>query len=483
MAASRGRDNTGADARAQRDGDRLTDLETIMWQVERDPFLSSTFGSVTVLDQLPHRERLERRLTQMVRSIPRLRQRVEPGLGVLAPPAWRDDPAFDLNHHIRRVALPAPGGWPELAELTHRFVSDPLDRQRPLWQYLIVEGFDRSRAALVQKTHHVLTDGIGGVRMSEQFVDLTRDPDGAPRDADEPLTITTAGRVGPAAVITDAVAHSLRRSSGALWGLTTGITTGVAGDLLHPDRALARPVAVVDAARSTVRQLLAADRARSPLWTSRSLQRAFTTFDVDFDDAYRAAKALGGTLNDLFVTAAAGGAGAYHREKGAPVDELRMAMPVSTRRDRTAGGNAFVPTRVLVPAGEVDPIRRFATVRAALTTTRHEPAIELAGAYAGMAVLLPAPVLAGAARRRTASVDFTTSNVRAAPIELYIAGARIDATYALGPLAGTAFNLTMMSYHGVLHLGLHLDRRAIEDPELLRRCLEASFAELVDAGR
>ena len=106
-----------------------------------------------------------------------------------------------------------------------------------------------------------------------------------------------------------------------------------------------------------------------------SLDRWFGTIDVDFDTSYRTAKALGGSLNDFFVAGAAGGAGAYHRRHGAPVDELRMAMPVSTRTDKLAGGNSFVPTRLLVPTDIAEPRARFDAVRAVLTQTRSTPAL------------------------------------------------------------------------------------------------------------
>ena len=92
--------------------------------------------------------------------------------------------------------------------------------------------------------------------------------------------------------------------------------------------------------------------------------------------------------------------------------------------------------------------------------------------------LLPTSVVVRIARQQAETVDFTTSNVRAAPFDLYIAGAHIEATYPLGPLAGSAFNLTMMSYRGWLNMGLHLDTGAVTEPELLRDHLVEAFAEL-----
>ncbi len=176
------------------------------------------------------------------------------------------------------------------------------------------------------------------------------------------------------------------------------------------------------------------------------------------------------------------GAGAYHRELGVEVDELRMAMPVSTRQGGSAGGNSFVPTRVLVPAADVDPVTRFDQVHEVLGRTKAERAIGLVAGLAGVANLLPTSVLVRVARQQAETVDFTTSNLRAAPFDLYIAGARIEGTYPLGPLAGTAFNLTMMSYRGMLNLGLHVDSGMVTDAVLLRDAIAEGFAELIAAG-
>ena len=182
------------------------------------------------------------------------------------------------------------------------------------------------------------------------------------------------------------------------------------------------------------------------------------------------------------MTASAAAAGAYHHDDDADIAELRMAMPVSTRQDHSAGGNQFVPTRVLMPTGELDPVTRFGLVHEALQRTKHERAIGLVAGLAGVANLLPTSVVVRLARQQAETVDFTTSNVRAAPFDLYIAGARMEATYPIGPLAGTAFNVTMMSYRGGLNLGLHVDTGMVTDPERLRRHLVEAFAELIAAG-
>jgi hypothetical protein len=238
----------------------------------------------------------------------------------------------------------------------------------------------------------------------------------------------------------------------------------------------------VETTRSVVRQTMVTDHAHSPLWTERSLWRRLEVLSVPMEDARRVAKDLDGSLNDFFVTGAARGAGAYHQAKGAPVDELRMAMPISTRSDHSSGGNSFAPSRVLVPTAIDDPVTQFTEVRDRLARTRTERAFSVLEGLAGVMNVLPTSVLVRMTRQQVETVDFTTSNVRGAPLPLYIAGGLIEANYPLGPLAGTAFNLTLLSYDGALNMGLAIDTGAVDDPELLRTSIEQAFADLLAAG-
>ncbi len=456
---------------------RMSDLEALMWNLEKDPMLGSTFANVTVLDRPPDIDALRRRLDHATRAVPRLRQRVVPALGRLAPPEWQEDRGFDLGYHVRHVALPEPGTERQLFDLAAVLAQVPFDRTRPLWEFTVVDGLTGGQAALFQKMHHTITDGEGGVRMSIQFLDLQRDA------ADpEPLAPPEPSEPGDAAGITstalETLTHNVRRQLGI-----ARRSVGDAVDLVaHPERLVGLGGEIAETLRSVVRQVAVTDGAHSPLWTTRTLHRRFEVLRVNFDDAKRAAKVLGGSLNDFFVAGAAGGAGAYHRALGAEVDDLRMAMPISTRSEGSSGGNAFAPTRVLVPAGIVDPAERFAAVRERLSVTKRERAVGVAGALAGVMNVLPTSLLVRLARQQVEAVDFTTSNVRAAPFDLYVAGARIEANYPMGPIAGTAFNLTLLSYRGSLDMGLHIDTGAIADPSLLHDSIDESFAELIAAG-
>ncbi len=497
----------------QHAGAHLSAVEALMWTVDRDPVLSVTFGSITVLDRPPDMDRLSARMSRAMAAAPRLRQRVVDSPNPFATPQWCDDPDPDPAYHLRRVTLPPPGSIDQLHEFAATVVADPFDRTRPLWQFWVVDGLVGGQAALVLKMHHTITDGVGGVRLWEQFIDFERhprpdDPSGAddpgaravandphpaddPHVADDPVADVTApaSRWRPVSAVESVASAVGSVASAVATTARTGVnlahqsSSSVVALARHPSRATQLPGRSMAATRSTVRQVVVTDGSRSQMWADRSMHRTVRTVDIDLTDARDAAHRLGGTINDLFVTAVAGACGAYHRQRGIAVTDLRMAMPVSVRRDRVVGGNAFVPTRVLIPAGEPDPVRRFAQIHRVLTTVRDEPVLALGDMVATLANLLPPAVAVRLARQQVGSVDFTTSNVRASATKLYIGGSRIEATYPMGPLGGTAFNASMLSYAGVINIGLHIDHGAIDDPDLLTDCLKAEFSALIDHSR
>jgi WS/DGAT/MGAT family acyltransferase len=455
-----------------------------MWALEQDPVLRSTFAQLTLLDRPADLGRFRDRMARAARLVPRLRQRVVDPIGGLGPPEWVDDPLFDLDFHVRHVSVPAPGTQRQLLDLAALLSSDPFDRARPLWQFTLIDGLADGSAALLGKLHHTITDGEGGVRLSAMFVDLERDP-GVPPDDDaekEEADRPTGGAEDEAAGLgrnpVAAVADNLLGGVRGGLGLARRTLTGAGGAVAHPTTVPGMAADAVDASRSLLRQAAVVEKARSPLWEDRSLRRHLEVLSVPLEETKQVAKALGGTVNDVFVTGAVAAAGAYHRAKGAPVDQLRMAMPVSTRTDKGSGGNAFAPTRMLVPTGIEDPLERFAAVRDALGVSRGERALSLTGGLATVLGALPSPLLVRLARQQVGTVDFTTSNVRGAPFELYIAGGRVVANHPLGPMAGTAFNLTTLSYKGQLDMGCLVDPAAVTDPALLRRCLVEAYDEL-----
>ena len=238
------------------------------------------------------------------------------------------------------------------------------------------------------------------------------------------------------------------------------------------------------ACRGTVSTLSDTEKAHSTLWGARSLDRHLEILQVPLEPVKAAAHTLGGTLNVAFLTASAAAAGAYHRELGAPVDTLRASMAISTRRKESgAGSNSFTLAKLRVPTSEMDVTERFAAIQAAADAVRSSAAggINL-GSLAALAAALPTSLIVRLARQQSGTIDFATSNLRAAPFPLYIAGARIMGNFPVGPLAGVAFNLTLLSYCGSLDMGLHLDPAAVAEPALLRTLLLDAFDELIDVA-
>jgi diacylglycerol O-acyltransferase len=460
---------------------RMTETEFVMWTLDADPTLRSDFVNVTVLESAPDEERLRTKIAAALRDVPHFADRVVTAPLRLAPPEWHPQHELDLDYHLRRMALPSPGGMRELLDLAAVIAATPFDRARPLWEFTLVEGLDGGRVALLEKVHHAVTDGVGALKLSLSMVDFEPNPPANTQEnlAALPPSGDPVDRTGTIDVVTDALRFALGRQL----GLTRRAVAATTNALLHPQHAPTRASAARDMLASVRRQVLVTDPAHSPLFAPRSVGRRYETFSVAFEPAKKAAKSFGGTLNDLYVTGVAGALGLYHQRLGAPVQELRMAMPVNVREGtNTSPGNAFVPTRVLVPVIPKDPAERFAAVRERLTGLRHEPAIHAVGPLSGLMAALPPAVLLALARVQAATIDFATSNLRGSPVDLYTGGARIEANYPMGPREGTPLNVTMLSYRDELQMGIHLDPVAVTDPGALLDCMQESFDALLLAG-
>ena len=174
---------------------------------------------------------------------------------------------------------------------------------------------------------------------------------------------------------------------------------------------------------------------------------------------------------------------AFHREFGERPDSLRMAMPVSTRTRGDFAANRFAPSRVVVPIA-IDAVdAHLDAMHETLHGIRQEPALEAADLLAALTAGVPTAVLVSLVRAQTRTIDFATSNLRGSPVDLFLGGARIEASYPMGPRAGVPVNVTVMSYCGQLQLGIHSDPAAVVDPDLFLDCLRTAFAHLAALGR
>lgn len=458
-----------------RDGfeDFMSDADALMWAIEQDPLLRSTIVTAMFLDRTPSWEAVRARLERGVRLIPRMRQRVvEPAFG-LGTPAWSDDPYFDLDYHARRVRNPDPTGDQFVYDLAANAAMEPFDRDRPLWEYTLVEDLPGGRAAFVMKVHHSMTDGVGGIKLLLMLLDLEREPPpSAPDPEPRPLPVFTPMAVAlhRVAVQRAVVQTALRRVAPTALDLATVLRDNALGTIGNG----------VNIATSALRFLAPAPTPASPIMRPRSLGRRVFALDMPLDDMKRAAKATGVSLNDVFVGGVMGGFQRYHEELGVSAHELRMIMPINVRGTTGGlGGNHFTPARVMMPAEIGDPLDRLAEISGRCRRMRSEPAVGMTEQLATVLNLLPRKAATALMGSMFKGADLVTSNVPGAPFPLYLGGAEIEQIYAFGPLSGTAANVTLLSHSGLCCIGVNVDNAAVPDPELLRTHLRGGFAEIL----
>lgn len=483
-------------ARKERDFEfehRMSEHEALMWNIEKDPWLNPSGAAVTILDQPLDMELFRRAVRFGVAKLPRLYQRVVPGLGRLSTPEWVPDAEFNFDYHVREMQLPAPGTERDLFDLAATLYEEPLDRTRPLWRFVAIRGLEGGRGALWTLTHHVVSDGVGQLRMAELYQQLTRDEPPRPEvdlDAIIAEALEQSGAKNAGADLASTFVKTAGRSLGHVARRQAGIARRVAGELTmwpaDPKRIVETAEDVFGAAKTAVGQLSGSDKAvegGSPLWKNRSRHRHLEHARVPLEDLKSAAKALGGSINDAFMVGLVEAGVRYHADRGVEVDAFNTSFVLNTRNDNKVSGNSFTPVLVQIPGDQASIQTRMKTLTDVVGAAR-EGASRGGGitGLSGVINLLPTSVVTRTARSQAARIDFATSNLRGAPFTLYCAGAKVTAIVCMGPVAGTAANITAMSYDGNFEMGIFLDPHAIDDPDRYRRCVEESFADLLAAG-
>ncbi len=418
-----------------------------MWRLESDPFLTSTFANLSVLDRPVDLDRFRRRMERACVITPRLRQRVTPGDN----PHWEDDPDFEIANHVRALSLGRNNSLQALYDVAALAAVTPFDPRHPAWEFVLITGLRGGRGAMIQRMHHSLADGEESLRISLQFLDTER-------DAADPPRLETPPPAPPAPA----------PSEGSNRGrLAEAVSRQILGFMADPTNTNALKSAAT-VARTVLAPLV--DQPRSRLWAERSVRRKLEPLQAPLAPIRAVASALGGTLNTAFLTIAADAAGAYHRQLGEPVDHLRASMAISTRTE-ASGANAFTLARFMAPTADIGVSERFTAIGTAIAEARGQQGAASLDSLSQLAATLPTALITRMARAQAQTVDFATSNLRAASFPLYITGAKVLRNHPIGPLGGVAFNLTLMSYCGSLDMGLNVDCAAITDPPLLRRLL------------
>ncbi|MEU8233289.1 wax ester/triacylglycerol synthase domain-containing protein [Actinoplanes sp. NPDC048967] len=442
-------------------GDRMSELETLMWRGEQHPRRSSTTAVLMMLDAVPGWDRLSATHERLTRLVPRTRMRVlEPAVPV-GPPAWVPDPTFALDYHLRRVSLPAPGGMAELLRFAQSAAMAPFDRTRPLWEATLIEGLPGGRAAYLLKLHRSITDGSGGLSLMSR-VQRRRAGDSRPSAwwlaADE---------------FTDQLL-AVPCAAGKM--MTAG-----AQALSHPAAAAASAVRFAGSLRRIAAPSLLPG---SPLLRGRTgTSWRFRVMDCPRADLEAAAETAGGSADDASIAALLGGMRRYHERHGIELAEMTMTMPVSRRKPdvRTAGHEGSGVT-FRAPAGTADPAERIAAIRGITLSLRAEPALNARSALVPLLNRVPAAVRA-ATGRLSIPADMSAAPFPGLPSGIHLAGTTVERIYPFEPLPGTAVMAAMVPYLGTCHVGMTIDGSVVPDPEVLVECMREGLDEVLRLAR
>ena len=450
---------------------KLSPFESLMWRTEVNPMLRSTGVLMEVLDHAPEHDRLVAAHEWGSRLLAPLRHRVVEDPLQISAPRWVVDKDFDLAYHLRFVSLPLPGTMEQVIEFAQALAMAPFDRARPLWEAVLVEGLDGGRAVYLLKLHHSITDGQGTVQMLD-ILHSESPQSGRSRSLPVPAPENVSG-LGLAIKGLRGLPRQLMRESVRTPLRAAGLARSV----------LAQPSRVRDAVeygQSLGRMLGPPPAPGSILLEQRSLGRRYLTLEVPLNRLRAAGKAAGGTLNDAFLAALVGGMRRYHEHHGVTLQELTVAFPISLRRtDDPLGANRFAGARILAPITERDPAQRIRMIGARARAAREEPALGFMDALSPALSRLPAAVSAAMTERVTRSIDLQASNVRGLERTGYLAGAKVERTFAFGAAPGPAVMVTLMSYVGTCCIALTINAAAIPDRQLFHTCLLDGFDEVL----
>jgi diacylglycerol O-acyltransferase / wax synthase len=460
--------------------DHLTALDATFLELEQaDDSAVMHIGGALLFAGLPGGgtpaiERVREHLEQRLHLLPRYRQKLSaPRTGGLSWPSWERDQAFEIEAHVRHATLPSPGDEREFLDWISNFYSHRLDRSRPLWEMVLLDGLADGRWALVCKTHHCLVDGVGSV----DAAGLLLDAEAVSRDSSAPHA---AGGVASVEASNGWLPHP-PASVGLVAGAGLAAARGGAYALMHPREAVERSREVIEL---LVRdELIAAPP--SSLNVPTGATRRIATVHVELDDLKKVRSALGGTVNDVVLCAVTGGLRELLLARGEdpPRRGLRAMVPVNLRREEDHGelGNKVSSLFIDLPVGEVDPLQRYELLVAGTEKHKSGGQARAASALTGLTELAPPVLHASLARSLFAKrlFNLTITNVPASPSRVYAFGAPMLDVVPIVPLAAEhALGIAVVSYAGGMTFGCYADRATVPDLDVLRDGIVTALLDL-----
>jgi diacylglycerol O-acyltransferase len=441
--------------------DRLSGLDASFLYLETPAQLMHVCG-VIVLDPstMPDGysfDRLRAQIDSSVGNVPEFTRRLRTVPLGLDHPIWVHDKHFDIDRHVHRLALPAPGGYGELTELTGHLAGLPLDRSRPLWEMWVIEGYEDDKVVVFSKMHHATVDGVSGSNLISHLCSLEADAPpialaGAPKYGREPRKRELFGR---------ALVSTMTRPLNAV-------------RLVTPSAQLITKT--VGRARAGTAMAAPFSAPRTSFNGTITGHRAIALANMDIEDIRQIKNATGTTVNDVVLAVAGGALRSYLLDRDElPANSLLATVPVSVRASskRSTGANKVSALFAKLGTDTEDPLERLRDMAERNKNAKeHHQAIsadslqdwaEFAAprtfglavrAYAGLKLPEKHPVVH----------NLVISNVPGPPVPLYFMGAEILALFPLGPVFhGAGLNITVMSNNGQMHVGIIACKESMPD--------------------
>ncbi len=459
--------------------ERLTALDASFLYLER-PAMHMHVAGLAVLDPSTRPdgglrfEDVAGVIASRLHLLPRFRQKVVSVPFDVALPLWVDDPEFDLDFHLRRTALPAPGGRRELADQVQRVLSRPLDRTKPLWELYVIEGLEDGHVATLMKVHHAMIDGLSGIHLAAAIYDLSPDPPAVPPPP--------AWQPEPQPSSRDLLEEAIRE-------LATHPAQAFSAAVDNVRRSPALAALGVGTVMSGVRSIFdMGARPSSALDVQIGPNRRFAMAEAPVQRFKEIKDALGGTVNDVVLAVVGGGLHRLLKARKEPTKgrTLRVMVPVSVRGPGDGPiGNRVAPAFVDLPVGAMSPKRRLALVREGTLHLKDSMMAMGADAIIGLGAYAPGGLLAAAARlaSRGPWFNLVVSNIPGPQQPMYLAGARLVASYPSMPLGeNSALSIACTSLAGTMAFGITGDWDGLPDVDRLALALDESLAELAKAA-
>ena len=440
-------------------------------------------GSIGIFEGAPLRDEYGALRTDALRAeiegrlhlVPKLRRRVRfTSLGMAAP-AWVDDPTFDIAHHVRETTLPPPGSEASLRDMCAGLMARPLQRNRPLWEIWLIDGLEGGRVAMMEKLHHSMADGLGGVELVTVLFDLDRHPATG-------VTTPQPWKPTPHPCQGSLIARDLcRRTVAPLHLAANGIgflrhPVGVGRDFAHYAAALSSVV--------TWRSIAPSLSLNVPVAEGRQV----ALVRQPLDDLHKTAGHFGVTVNDLLLTAVARGVRCLLSARGERTEGRSVQVLVPVGADHHGDhqlGNRVSAMLVRLPIGTSYPVDRLRSVSRAEASCKHHHQALAGALLLELLEPLPQPALATVARlvHRQPFFNLVVTNVPGPGVPLYVLGARMLEAFPIVPLAGNlSIGVAALSYGEQLTIGILADPGACADLDVFANGIDRSFVELVAAA-